>query len=427
MLLARPMKRARPKISILYHFFHPDDVVSARHFSGLAEDLAAAGFDVEVLPSNRSCRNNSACYPARESWQGIKIRRVWRPALDQSSTLGRLLNAFWMLASWSALALRGRSTRPDVVLVGTDPVLSVLVTLPLKWLRPEMKVTHWAFDLYPEAAIADGLVSPSGWKMRALTGLLRRAYHRCDLIADLGVCMKQRLRAYGERLPLETIVPWAIAEAAAPQPPEPELRCRVFGDTRLAILYSGNFGRAHSFHEFFALARRMRSPEVQFRWSVRGNAVSELQAEIQPSDSNISLLPFVPEKELSAHLAAADIHMVSLRPDWSGIVVPSKFFGSLAAGRPVLYAGPEDSSVAHWIRQYRVGWVLTESTLTEVETRLRQLADNPELLAELQAHCHKVYQDHFSREKMMGVWVAQLSRLLRLEQLPARAAHMEAL
>src|SRR5215469_9486421 len=368
------MTGLRRRICILYHFFHPDDVVSSRHFSDLAEDFAAAGWEVEVLPSNRSCRNPSRQYPAKETWKGIQIHRVWRPPLSQSSTAGRLLNAFWMLAAWSRLAFRSAATRPDVVLVGTDPVLSVLIALPLKWLRPQMKVVHWAFDLYPEAAVADGLLTQSSRKVRILTTLLRRAYRHCDLIADLGPCMQQRLQVYGESLPMRTIVPWALSEEPGPRPAEPSLRRRLFGDAGLTLLYSGNFGRAHSFQEFLALARHMRSSGVDFRWSVRGNAVADLQAAIQPEDTNVGLLPFVKEEELASHLAAADIHMASLKPDWSGIVVPSKFFGSLATGRPVLFAGPEDSCVARWIREYQVGWVVSEGAIEEVDLRLRHLA-----------------------------------------------------
>jgi colanic acid biosynthesis glycosyl transferase WcaI len=412
------MTRPRPKICILYHFFHPDDVVSARHFSDLAEGFAAAGWDVEVQPSNRACRNQSQQYAAKEQWHGIRINRIWRPAWAQSSSRGRLLNAFWMLAAWSRIALRGRATRPDVVLVGTDPVLSVLLALPLKWLRPGIQVAHWAFDLYPEAAIADGLVSPSGWKIRFLTALLRRAYRYCSLIADLGTCMQQRLHTYGENLSLKTIVPWALAEQPAPQPCDPVLRRRIFGDAKLALLYSGNLGRAHSFREFLALARSLRPSGVEFRWSVRGNAVGELQQEIQSSDTNVKLLPFVEEAELTAHLAAADIHLASLKPEWSGIVVPSKFFGSLAAGRPVLFAGPQDSSVAHWILQHQVGWVLTGSNFGEVAVRLRQLAASPESLDALQTRCHAVYRKEFCRERMIELWVREVTRLVRWE-LPA--------
>lgn len=400
-----------PKVAILYHFFYPDDVVSARHFSDLAEGLAAAGWEVEVLPSNRGCRNPAQIYPLRERWRGVVISRIWRPRFAQSSSLGRILNAAWMIAAWSRIALRGKADCPDFVLVGTDPILSVLVALPLKWLRPEIKVAHWAFDLYPEAAIADGMLSPSGKVARLLNSVLRRAYAQCDLVVDLGICMKRRLVAYGGGAAHCTIVPWALAEEKAPIPPEPELRLRLFGNAKLAILYSGNFGRAHAYSDFLALARSMRSSGVEFRWSVRGNAVEQLHSEIRSSDVNIGLVGFVPESELARHLAAADIHMVSLKPEWSGVVVPSKFFGSLAAARPVLFAGPEDSSVAHWIREHGVGWVLNQSSVDELRFRLRYLADHPERLRELQAHCFSVYQSSFSRDKMIAAWARELSEL----------------
>jgi colanic acid biosynthesis glycosyl transferase WcaI len=412
-----------PKVAILYHFFYPDDVVSARHFSDLAEDLAAAGWDVEVLPSNRGCRNPADTYPARERWRGVNISRIWRPRLAQSSFLGRIGNALWMIAAWSRIALRPRAARPDVVLAGTDPILSVLVALPLKWLRPEIKIAHWAFDLYPEAAIADGLVNPSSKMVRALTALLRHAYRKCDLIADLGLCMRRRLEAYGSPAAWQTIVPWALAEEPAPMVPEPDLRRRLFGDARLALLYSGNLGRAHAYRDFLELARSLAGTGIEFRWSVRGNAVDQLRSEIRETDANIGMLGFVPEAELSRHLAAADIHLVSLKPEWSGVVVPSKFFGSLAAGRPVLFAGPEDSSVARWIREYRVGWVLNSTSFAEVTFRLRYLAEDPERLRELQAHCFDVYVTYFCRKKMMDSWTRELSQLLRLQPADTRGAY----
>jgi glycosyltransferase involved in cell wall biosynthesis len=411
-----------PKVAILYHFFYPDDVVSARHFSDLAEGLAAAGWEVEVLPSNRGCRNPAQVYPSRERWRGIKISRIWRPRFAQSSSWGRTLNAAWMIAAWSRIALRGKSSRPDVVLVGTDPILSVLVALPLKWLRPEIQVAHWAFDLYPEAAIADGMLTASNTLVRLLTWLLSRAYASCNLIVDLGLCMRCRLETYGGAGVRRTIVPWALAEAKSPIPPEPDLRLQLFGDAKLALLYSGNFGRAHAYQEFLELARSMRGTGVEFRWSVRGNAVEQLRSELRECDTNVRLQGFVAESELSRHLAAADIHLVSLKPDWSGVVVPSKFFGALAAGRPVLFAGSEDCSVARWIREYGVGWVLNSSTFDEVQFHLRYLAENPDRLRELEAHCLDIYKSCFSQDKMMGLWAHELSQLV-----PAYSASLQAL
>src|SRR5262249_20963850 len=125
----------RPRIAVLYHYFYPDDVVSARHLTQFCLDLEARGWEVEALPCNRGCRDDSVGLPLREEWQGLSIHRVWRPRLRQASGAGRILNSMWMLASWSTLALRRLRNTPDVVLVGTDPMLSVLTALVIRKLR----------------------------------------------------------------------------------------------------------------------------------------------------------------------------------------------------------------------------------------------------------------------------------------------------
>jgi colanic acid biosynthesis glycosyl transferase WcaI len=403
---------SRPRIAILYHFFHPDDVISGQLFSGLAEDLVTRGWDVEALPSNRSCHADTTITPSRELWNGVDIRRIWRPRLKQASSKGRIFNALWMITAWSTIAFRPKSKLPDVLFIGTDPVLSILVAAVVKTLRPRVKVVHWAYDLYPEAAVADNLLRPQSRFVKLITGMLKYAYRCCDLVADLGQCMRARLEAYGHRCPKLTLPPWALVEPAHVEKANPYLRQQLFGDARLTLMYSGNFGRAHEFTEFLALARQFRDTGIVMGFSVRGNRVEELKAAITPEDTNIRFLPFASEAELSQHLATGDIHLVSLRQNWTGIVVPSKFFGSLAAGRPVLFAGEAESGLAHWIREHQVGWELHESNVQATATSLREIAANPASLVDIQERCYRVYQQHFSRAAIVKQWDLELRRLI---------------
>ena len=92
-----------------------------------ATDLAVRGWDVEALPCNRGCRDESLVYAPKEGWRGVHIQRLWRPNFKQASGKGRVLNALWMIAAWARLAFRRGAKKPDVVVIGTDPVLSVLV------------------------------------------------------------------------------------------------------------------------------------------------------------------------------------------------------------------------------------------------------------------------------------------------------------
>jgi glycosyltransferase involved in cell wall biosynthesis len=397
---------------LLYHYFHPDDVVSARQFSDLAEGLAARGWDVTGVPCHRGCRDESVTYPLKEWWNGIRIERIWRSNLKQASTVGRLANAAWMLAAWSLRGAFGPKHRKEVVIVGTDPILSVLSVLSWSFFRRNCGIVHLCHDLYPEAPIAEGMIRERSIPVRILKWLLARAYRRCDLIVDLGSCMGDLIRQYGSKARTLTLPPWSLVEPDRVADADPVTRRGLFGTAQLGLLYSGNFGRAHSYAEFLELARSLRGESIGFCFAGRGNRMDELRAAVKPDDSNVSFAGFAPEAELEKRLGACDLHLVSLRPEWTGTVVPSKFFGALATGRGVLFAGSPQSAIARWIQEYQVGFVLTPETRDRVAAELKRLSANPAELLAMRERCHRVYQQHFSKTELLGRWDRELRRLV---------------
>jgi glycosyltransferase involved in cell wall biosynthesis len=390
---------AMPRVLLLHHYFHPDDVISAQLYKDLAVGLADRGWNVTVIPCGRSYQNESTTLPLKETWNGIKVRRIWRPPLRQGSTIGRILNAIWMLGAWSVLSL---IYRPDALVIGTDPIFSVLVALPWRLFHPRLRILHWCFDLYPEAATSAGLVSQDGLFLRGLRPLLQRAYRCCDVIGSLGVCMTRRLRVHGSELNIAELTPWALVEPSEPLAPDPPERRRLFGEARLTLLYSGTFGRAHACDQLIALARSVRGRDIAFAFSVRGHRVEELKTSVNAEDTNIAFTDFAPLEQLEQHLSAADILVVSLRNEYAGTVVPSKFQGALAMGRPVLFSGDPDSAIGHWIQEHGLGWCLTRDNLHQVAEELIQLESDPARLLALQEHCFRVYQRHFSREEVLS-------------------------
>ena len=401
----------QPHALVFFHYLPPDDVVSAVLIGDLSAGLCERGWKVTAYPGNRGFGDESTLHAAREIWNGVEIRRVWRPAFRQSSNAGRMLNAIWMVMRWSLLALHPR-LNPDVVIVGTDPVLSILAARTWRWFKPNTRIVHWCFDLYPEAAIADGILEPRSRLVRLLHPLLKRSYAVCDLIVDIGNCMRERLKAYGSSARVATVVPWALDEQAVPSPLYQAERRAIFGAAKLGLIYSGSFGRAHGFEDILALARAMREDDARFAFSVRGNRTRELSQAVGPDDSNIYFAPSVPVEKLQVRLSAADIHLVSLKEEWTGTVVPSKFFGALAAGRPVLFSGSPDSAIARWITELNVGWVLQPGSAQEVAGELRRYASNPDARDRMNRHCHHVYTTRFSKRAGLDEWNSELCRLL---------------
>src|SRR5207249_1632249 len=124
---------------------------------------------------------------------------------------------------------------------------------------------------------ADGLFPADSMLVRGLRAVLRVAYRCCDLIADLGGCMRERLRQYRPTARAVTLVPWALSEPDRPVAADPATRRELFGGASLGLLYSGNFGRAHSYQEFLDLARRLRGADARVCFAVRGNRADELR------------------------------------------------------------------------------------------------------------------------------------------------------
>ncbi len=405
------------RVLLAYHFFHPDDVVSARLFTDLALGLHAEGWDVTALTSDRAWATPASRYPATERFGGIAIERAHRPAWGQSRPTERLANSGWMLGAW--LAHAAAMAPFDAVVVGSDPSFAPLVLVPLRRLWPAAAMAHWCFDLYPEVIAAEG----SGAAVRALYPVAKRlmasAYRRCDAIVDLGPRMRERLEEYESPAVRATVVPWALVEPAhAPRPADPRVREELFGDARLGLLYSGSLGRAHDFRTLLALARACRArsgDDIVFCFSCRGHRLDELKAALRPSDSNVRIAPFCAEGELALQLEAADVHLMSLQSAWSGLVVPSKFFGSLAVGRPVVYAGPPDSDVARWIAELNLGYIVaSERGESRLVDALHRLARSPEELLALQQRSRQQYDVHFRKELGISAkWHSLLSGLVQ--------------
>jgi hypothetical protein len=403
------------RLLLAYHFFHPDDVVSARIFSDLAVEQQRRGWEVTVVTSNRSCFDRARAFPAFEDWSGVQIHRVFRPPWTQSRPLQRLANSGWMTAAWLAkVAQLARAAPFDAVIVGSDPAFSPTLGRGLRRLLPRAALVHWCFDLYPEAIAAEGANPAVAALVPVARGLMRWGYGAYDALVDIGPRMQERLRGYGTGVAQQTLVPWALAEPARAPIADPRVRAELYPRAKLGLLYSGTMGRAHDHRAFLALARTCRArsgDDVGFCFSSRGNRQNELAAAVTPEDTNVHLVPFADEAALQARLGAADLHLVSLQPEWAGVVVPSKFFGSLAVGRPLLYAGPAESEIARWIGQFDVGLTLGDD-VGPVADRLHALVRQPDDLARWQANAFTVYQREFSKRVVNDRWDETLRALV---------------
>ncbi|GHU02533.1 glycosyltransferase WbuB [Spirochaetia bacterium] len=391
-----------PSCIIPYPYYYPDDAVSSRHFTDFAEGLYLHGWNVKVLTGNRYHGKSGKIKFKHEFHNGVEIIRSWSLPFSNSKNVGRLINSFWIsLIWWFKLVL----VKTDVVIFGTNPPFGYYIIPLLTFIRPKLRVVLWGFDLYPEAIVADRLKIPKIVEL-FLFWWAGISYRCCTLLIDIGSCMHERFILYHPKVYHETIVPWALKEPIVIEDSDSKMRHELFGDAKLGLLYSGTIGKAHQFEEFIFLARelRKRGASIAFCFAGRGNSYQELCDMVTQDDTNITFADFIDEKLLPLRLTAADIHLISLRHGWDGVSVPSKFFGSLAAGRPLLYCGTLKSCIAKWICDENLGFILTMDNINAIADNLETLAHNTDHLQIMQKHAFSFYQEHFSKNKQLEKW-----------------------
>ncbi|WP_169577858.1 glycosyltransferase family 4 protein [Salisaeta longa] len=338
----------------------------------LAPALVARGWRVTVL-------TGPADAPASETTADrVRVERVGAARFTRASTLRRAWAYLSLYPAFVARALR--LPRPDVLVTKTDPPM-LKVLGPLLGRATGAARVHWAQDLYPEVAEQVGVIAPGGGLANVMRRLSTAALRRHDRIVAVGRCMRKRMLARGLAPSRISVCPNPPPDGVRPVPHrDNSFRAAHASGDRFVVMYSGNMGLAHPFDAVLDAAARLQStaPEVLFLLVGDGPRKDDLQQDVARRGlANVQFLPFQPLDRLSESLSAADVHVVTMETALTGLVVPSKLYGVLAAGRPALFLGPDASEAARTIREHEVGTVCPAATADALVQAIRYWKDHP--------------------------------------------------
>lgn len=355
---------------MLNRSYWPDAEATGQLLTELCEDLASR-FEVTVIAGQPNHNPEEADY-RRAGWEerrGVRIRRVWNTQFPKSSLLGKAVNLLTYLctACWAALWVR----RPDLVVVETDPPLLALLGRVLQ-VRHRAGLVVYLQDLYPDVAVALGKVR-EGFLVRTLRSLLREVYRRADRLVVLSRDMRSLLVGWG--LPTEKIecLPnWVDTAQVRPYELQNAFRARHGLDHHFVVMYSGNMGLCQRLEDVIAAAERLADRrEVQFLLVGDGASRKALEEMVRRLGlTNVRFLPYQAKAGLAESLSAADLHLLPVDPRVIACLMPSKLYGILAAGRPMLAVAPADSELAEIVRTEGVGHVVPPGCASELATAI---------------------------------------------------------
>jgi glycosyltransferase involved in cell wall biosynthesis len=381
----------------------------------LAESLVGRGLGVTAL-SSRGRYNGGDALPRRELYRGVRIERAWATSFGKSSNAGRLADyfTFYLGAAWNLLTL----PRHDVVMALTLPPLIGLLALVVCRLRG-MKLAALVEDIYPDVGVALGTFSETGLLARVLDRLNRLVLARADRIIVLGDCMREKVVAkvgVGAEGRIDVIHNWADGEKIHPLPAgesNPFVEEHDLRD-RFVVQFSGNFGMVNDFDTPLEAARLLgQRADIIFLFIGDGVRAAAIKEFVRRHDlANVRLLPYQPREDLLYSLAAGHAHLVTLAEGLAGLSVPSKTYGILAAGRPVIFVGDPASDIARLVAEHRCGAVVRSGEPAQLASIITAWADMPAEPTKLGHKARSLFVRHFDRPQAVAAYAESLSKCL---------------
>jgi glycosyltransferase involved in cell wall biosynthesis len=280
--------------------------------------------------------------------------------------------------------------RPDVIVTLTTPPLTSVLGRLLKLSRGSRHFI-WEMDVYPDIAVDLGFLQSNSIVTAIIGALADWSRRNCDGIIALGDDMKARLVARGiPEHKIHVAENWADGQQITPLP---------LPHGPLTIHYSGNLGLAHDINTIAGAMKRLRNdPRFRFVFAGGGGRREDLEGFCREHRINNALFhPYCPHAELSASLSAGHLGLVTQLPQTCGSIVPSKTYGIMAAGRPILYIGPREATPARIIDRFQCGWRIEPGDVSGLVALLERLADDRESISTAGVRSRTAFDEHYDR------------------------------
>ena len=409
-----------PKILMLCQLFYPELVSTGQTLTELAESLTGLGVEVQVCCGPPTIINEKTKTPKDYDHNGIRIHRVWGTTFPKLSTIGKMVNQITYAVSTFFYLLFNKIDRP--VLVVTNPPFLGAICVVIKRIK-RLRFIYLVFDVYPDTAINLGMLSKNGWITKAWESLNRSILKSCDAFVVIGRCMAVVIRNKMPDKEKELIrkkehVIHVWADNRNIQPLKGKKSNPFVKEWNLegkfVLGYSGNMGRFHDIETIAEAARKMKKDD-RFRFLFIGEGFKKkwlIQYIKENGLTNCIVDTYVPREDLPLVLNSFDLGLVSLSKDQEGLSVPSKTFGLLSAGVPVVAIMNKNSEIALVVEEESCGMVVPPGDPAALVETIFTLEKDRERLAEMRRNARNAVDSKYSLEKAARTYSELISQFM---------------
>ena len=389
---------SKPRIVFVNRSYWPDVEATGQLLTQLCEGLADE-FQVEVvagLPNSLSA-DAPADWKSQTVHNGVRIHRLRHLQLPKRRMILRIAN--YLSFQWSVRRMLKRLGRPDVLVFETDPF--TLATEAGRLMdRGPVRVVGYLQDIHPDVGVAMGKV-PSNRYVRSIRRELFDVYHRCDQMVVLSSDMRQLLLEDGIAPDRVQVIPnWADVQRISPLEGHNAFRQKHGLVDKFVVMYSGNFGLTQRLDHFVQAAAQLTDDRrIHFVFVGRGSLEQALRRQVQQLGlTNVTITGYQALSGLNVSLNAADLHLVPLTAQLTRCLMPSKLYGILAAGRPLLTNAPAESELHRLTVQHKVGLVVQPQRIDQIVQQIRWASAHPQEMQQLGHNARNLALQQFTFE-----------------------------
>ena len=401
----------------LHEFFHPDICASAVVATDQLTKLAALRPDwrITVLAGNRAWDDPAKVHPATEDYRGLKIIRVKRPAV-RKNLLSRGLG--FAILHRNLVRAAKQIGEVNLVIGTTAPPQGGCLAAEIAK-RKRCPFIYKVLDLYPDVAVTIGRIREGGlvhrrWLRRDAASMNRAAAvvaissPMIERIARLRGIDRAKLYTVHDGFDAGRLNAARLGELNTTHPTGS--RTDFNPDGKFVVQYAGNMGLSHPFETILGAARQMTESDKDVLFQFVGEGLGRAKLEESRSE-NVRLIPFQPAERLGEVLGAADVGLISQHEQMYDQAMPYKIYGLLAAGKPCIFLGNQQSEIAEWLRDAACGYVVRQDDVGGLVRAIQELR-SPEVRERLGWAARRLFGERFDSARAAQAWHDLMSRIL---------------
>jgi colanic acid biosynthesis glycosyl transferase WcaI len=371
---------------IINQYYYPFHAATGQLLQELAEYLAEKGISVTVITG----KNGKKDLKFHEKINNVEIYRVnnTKDGINFKTKFFSYLTFYFKLF----FEFRNIKNGSIVMFLSTPPLIGI-IPVALKKIK-NLKLIYNIQDLYPDILNALGKLSERNIIYIMLKKLSKKIMKSSDIIITIGERMKELLE---DRYSIPTnkikvIQNWGLKTI--------KLDDKKKDNDTFKVLYSGNLGRSHEYKTLLTTILDLKeNHKIEFvisgggyNYQVMYNEAKKLKLE------NVRFQSFVPKEELSNLISTADVCVVIGNEKLNGIIIPSKFYGYLSAGKPVIYINNGEDDLTNHIQKGNFGYIIKNGDSESLTNILKKLSINSSKIELLSKNAKRYHSEYLIRD-----------------------------